>query len=224
MLETTLHHPDVGRIRKAEPHDDAQCHDSPEQKFRRNHATHIASHHEEAHDRDHARHHRVHADELGHERAPQVLEVAPAHDFFHEQGLENKEPESESGDIFDDQVDPHRQPERCCNNGCHDNAGCITGGTVNCTTDALFPLGGDERLMCTRAWLLVGQHVKQEPNWPHVERHQDEAPFHHRWLGIVGELVPGDVERRKCGKSEPNNQRVVDRLNQHRGRQVREIH
>src|SRR5260370_29146097 len=69
--------------------------------------------------------------------------------------------------------------------------------------------------MLTGPRLFVGHDVKQEPNGPHVERDQDEAPFHHCGLGVIPKLVPSDVRRGGCGKRKPNNEKVIDRPNQH---------
>lgn len=63
--------------------------------------------------------------------------------------------------------------------------------------------------MLARARLFVGQHVEQQPDRPHVERNQDEAPLHHDRFRIVPVLVPGDVGGGSRGQDEPAEQEVI---------------
>ena len=69
--------------------------------------------------------------------------------------------------------------------------------------------------MLAGARLLVGQHVEQKPDRPHVERDEDEAPPHHRRLGIIAELIDRDISRGQPGEDEPGDEKIVDRLDEH---------
>lgn len=44
---------------------------------------------------------------------------------------------------------------------------------------------------------------------------QDEAPLHHNRLGVVPILVPTDVERRSQRECKPDEEKVVNRLDEH---------
>src|SRR5262249_37896638 len=81
--------------------------------------------------------------------------------------------------------------------------------------DALLPQRPDERFVLSRPRLLVGQDVKQQAEWPHVQGHQDESPLHHVGFGVVAVLVPSDICRRRRSEREPDQQEIVDRLNEH---------
>ena len=83
------------------------------------------------------------------------------------------------------------------------------------SANALLPQWPGEVLVLARSRLLVGEHIQQQAEWAHVEGHQDEPPFHHHRFGIVAVLIYADIERRGSGKSEPDNKKIVDRLDEH---------
>lgn len=112
-----------------------------------------------------------------------ILPIAAAHHRFHEQGLEDEQAEGEAGKIFDDEVEPHRQAEGGGDDGGEDDACGIAGDAMDGRADALLPERTGESLVLARARLLVGKHIKQQTERAHIERHQDEAPFHHHRLG-----------------------------------------
>ena len=216
VLQVALDHPDVHRIRDGEARDHAERHDAPEEQLRGDHRAHVAAHHEEAHDGRHAGHHRVHADELWKERLANVVPVTPAHHRLHEERLEDEEAAREAGEVLDDQVDPHRQPQGGGDGSGQDDAGRVAGDAVDRAADALLPQGRRELLVGPRPRLLVGEDVEQEAERPHVERHENETPLHHGRLGVVPALIPAHPHRGDDGDGEPRHQEVVDRLDQHR--------
>ena len=99
--------------------------------------------------------------------------------------------------------------------GGEDDAGGVAGDAVDGRADALLPQRLDELLMLAGARLLVGQHVEQQPDRPHVERDEDEAPLHHHGLGVVAVLIDADIERRGDRQREPDHEEIVDRLDEH---------
>ena len=209
VLDPLLHHPDVERIGRREADDHAQRHHAPEDQFERVHRPHVTSHHQQTHGGSHAGHHGVHADEFGREALPHVLPVGAAHHLLHEQRLEDEEAEREAGHVLDDEVDPHRQSERGGDHRRQDDARRVACDAVDGAADALLPQRRREALMLARTRFLVGEHVEQETEGTHVQRDEDEAPLHHRRLGIAGELVVGDVGRGRGGHDEPGDQVVV---------------
>ena len=193
MLQLARDQPDIGGIGKREPGDDADRHHAPEQKLRRLHRAHVATHHQETHDRRHAGHHEVHRDEFGQEALPHILPIGAAHHRFHEQRLEYEQAEREASQIFDDEIEPHRQAERRGDDGGEDDAGGVAGDAVNGRADALLPERPGECFVLAGTRLLVGKHIKQQTERTHIEGHQDETPLHHHRLGIVSVLVEADI-------------------------------
>lgn len=57
--------------------------------------------------------------------------------------------------------------------------------------------------------LFVGEYVEEQAERPHVERDEDERPFHHGRLGISGELVVRDVGGRDDCYNEPAEQKII---------------
>ena len=207
--------PDVERVGGGEAGRHAERHDEPEERLPRLHGPHVAAHHQKAHDRRHRRHHRIHRDEFRDEAAAHVLEIAAAHDGSHEQRLEDEEAEGEAGDILDDQIEPHRQAERDRDDRRENDPGGVAGNAVDRAADALLPQRRDEFLVGSRTRLLVGKHVEEQSDRPHIQSDEDEPPLHHRGLGIAAELIPGNVGRRGQGKRQPGQDEIVDGLNDH---------
>mmetsp|Transcript_61795 Transcript_61795/g.146124 ORF Transcript_61795/g.146124 Transcript_61795/m.146124 type:complete len:282 (+) Transcript_61795:779-1624(+) len=215
VLHLPGHHPDVDGVGDRKAGDDAHRHHTPKEHLGRLHGAHVPTHHQQGHHRRHPSHHGVHADELGHERLAHVLPVAAAHHVFHEQRLEDEQAESEARHVLHDQVDPHRQPERCRHDRGQDDPGRVACDTVDRRAHALLPKRLDEDLVLARRRLLVRHHVQQQPDRPHVEGHQHEPPLHHHGLGVVAKLVPCHVGRIQAGEREPDDQEIVDGLDDH---------
>jgi len=76
----------------------------------------------------------------------------------------------------------------------------------------LLPKGFDELLVGAGGRLLVGHHIEQQADRTHVQRDEDEAPFHHPRFGIVAELVYGNIPGGEEGDGEPDVDHDVERL------------
>ena len=74
---------------------------------------------------------------------------------FHEQRLEDEQAEGEAGEIFDDEVEPHRQAECRRDDGGENDARSIAGNAVDGRADALLPQRSGEILVLARQRLLV---------------------------------------------------------------------
>jgi hypothetical protein len=127
------------------------------------------------------------------------FEVGAAHDSLHEQRLEDEETEGEPGEIFDDEVLPHRQTDGCRDHCRGDDAGGVTRDAVNGRANALLPEWLDELLVGAGCRFLVRQHVEQEPDGTHVERDERPTPFHDCRLGVSAQLVERNVGGRQAG-------------------------
>jgi hypothetical protein len=117
--------------------------------------------------------------------------------------------------IFDRDVEPHRQAEQRRHGGGDDDSRPVAGATVDGAADGLLPQQRGELLVRARPRLLVRQDIEEQPERTHIERDQDEAPLHHVRFGIVGELVIGDVGRRRAGHDEPGDQEEIVGLGDH---------
>src|SRR5258708_12712553 len=126
MLHAPRHHPDIDGVGDREARGDPDRQDHPEERLRRPHRAHVATHHEKDHGGSHARHHAVHRDQLGQETAAHIVDIASPHDLAHEESLEDQQPKKEAADIFDHQFDPHRQSHTAHNDTHHDDPGSLT--------------------------------------------------------------------------------------------------
>lgn len=215
MFEPALHEPDVGGVGSGGSDHDAKRHDAPEDELGRAHRPHVSTHHENGHGRRHACHHEVHADELRNEALADVLPVSATHHRLHEERLEDEKAKGKTSGVFDYEVEPHRKAERRRDDGRDDDACCVAGHAMNGRADALLPKRLCEALVLAGSGFLVYEYIKQKPDRSRVQRHKYEAPPHNRRFRIVPELVDGHVRRRKGNKKEPDDEEVIDGLDQH---------
>ena len=64
----------------------------------------------------------------------------------------------------------------------------------------------------------VGEHTEQAPDRAHVERDENDPPFHHGRLGVAAVLIYGNISRRGESEKKPTRQELVDRQHEHRTR------
>jgi hypothetical protein len=83
--------------------------------------------------------HEIHADEFGQEGLPNVRPIRPAHHRLHEERLKDEEPEGESGHVFDDQIDPHRQAKPRGDHRRQDDARRVACHAMNRRPHTLLP-------------------------------------------------------------------------------------
>src|SRR5262245_49520771 len=73
----------------------------------------------------------------------------------------------------------------------------------------------DEGSMFARSRFFVRQDIEQKPQRSHVERDEGEAPLHHYGLRVILILVPRHIGGRGCGERKPDDEQIVDQLDQH---------
>ena len=87
-------------------------------------------------------------------------------------GLEDQQPEAEDREIFDNQVQPHRQAGNRCDHRPQYDAGGVAGDAVD---DGLFAKRLSVGLMFSATGLLVREEVSEKTERSGLECDQEEA-------------------------------------------------